>query len=94
MVRAKPWLLQLCWVIVGLGLDWRCAFEWFEGKSSFYSEPVLARSGLIVLACAGIALLAVWVTRVARWRHIPPLFFLFSGVVYNILSVHWIAHRK
>ena len=29
---------------------------------AFYSEPVLDRTVLIVLACAGVALLAVWVS--------------------------------
>ena len=90
-VWVRPWWLQLCWVIIGVGLDWRCAFEWFAGKSSFYSEFVLARTGLIVLVCAGVALLAVCVK---RWRHALPLFFLVSAVVYNILSVHWIAQRR
>jgi len=92
-VRARPRWLQLCWVIIGLGLDWRCAFEWFAGKSSFYSGLVLARTGLIALACAGVALLAVCIARGLRWRHALPLFFLVSAVVYNILSVHWIACR-
>jgi hypothetical protein len=93
-VRAEPRWLQLCWIIIGIGLDWRCAFEWFAGKSSFDSEIVLARTGLIVLACAGVALLAVCVTREGRWRHTLPLFCLISGVVYNFLSVHWDSHRR
>ncbi len=93
--RARPprWL-QLCWVIIGLGLDWRCAFEWFAGKSSFYSEIVLGRAGLIVLACAVVALLLVCVNRKARWRHAMPFFCLVSGVVYTFLSVGWIADRR
>jgi hypothetical protein len=91
--RRSRWF-QLCWLVIGLGLDWRCAFEWFGGKSSFYSAVVLGRAGLIVLACAGVAILAVCAAREARWRHALPLFFVASLVVYNILSVYWIAHRR
>jgi hypothetical protein len=94
-VRAKQsWGLQLCWIVIGLGLDWRCAFEWFAGKSLFYSEPVLGRTVLIVLACAGVALLAVCATRGAKRRDALPLFCLLSGFVYIFLSVGWDAHRK
>ena len=94
-VRARsPRWLQLCWVIIGLGLDWRCAFEWFAGKSSFYSELVLGRTGLIVLACAGVALLLVSVNPQARWRHALPLFCLFSALAYHFLSVHWDVDRR
>ena len=90
----QPRWLQLCWIMIGLGLDWRCAFQWFAGKSSFYSSLVLGRTGLIVLACAAVALLAVCVTRAAKWRDALPLFCLLSGFVYIFLSVGWDAHRR
>jgi len=90
----QPRWLQLCWIMIGLGLDWRCAFEWFAGKSVFYSEPVLGRAVLIMLGCAGVALLAVCVTRQAKWRDALPLFCLLSGFVYIFLSVGWDAHRR
>ena len=90
----RPRWRQLFWLIIGLALDWRCAFEWFAGKSSFYSAVVLGRTGLIVLACAGVAVLGVCASREAKWRHALPLFFVDSLVVYNILSVYWIAHRR
>ena len=93
-VRVMPWWRQLCWAIVGVGLDWRCAFEWFAGKSSFYSELVLGRTGLIVLACAAVAFLAVCVTRGARWQHASPIFFALSFLVYDVLSVRWMAHSR
>ena len=93
-LKAKqPWWLACCFVFIGLGLDWRCAFEWFAGQSSFYTTPVLGRAGLIVLACAGVALLLLCVTRELRWRYAPTLFCLVFCVVYNILSVHWITCR-
>jgi len=92
-IKAQPWWLAWCFAFLGLGLDWRCAFEWFAGKSSFYAAPVLGRNVLIVLACAGVALLVLFVTRELRWRYASPLFCLVSGVVYNILSIHWVACR-
>jgi hypothetical protein len=93
-VRLMPWWRQVCWVVIGLGLDWRCAFDWFAGKSPFYSEIVLGRTVLIVLACAGIALLAVCLTPEAKLQHASPIFFALSFVVYDILSVYWIVHRR
>lgn len=90
----QPWWLMLFEAAAGLALDWRCAYEWFDGKSSFYSGLVLGRTGLIVLACAAVAVLAVCVSRKAKWRHAVPLFCAVSLVLYNILSVHWIAHRR
>ncbi len=90
----QPRWLQLGWIIIGLALDWRCGFEWFGGKSSFYSGLVLCKTGLIMLACAGVALLAVRLTRAAKWRDALPLFCLLSGFAYIFLSVGWDAHRR
>ena len=93
-INAQPWWQAWCLAVIGLGLDWRCAFEWFAGKNPFYSELVLGRAALIVLACAGVALLAVCVTRGRRWRVTSTFWFcVVSVVVYNVLSVHWIACR-
>src|SRR5579862_6019172 len=85
--KPSQWFL-LFWVIVGVGLDWRCAFEWFAGKSSFYSELVLGRAVLIVLACAGTSFLAVRVIQTRR-QDAWLLFSVFSMVVYRVLSNHW-----
>jgi hypothetical protein len=76
------------WGMVGVGLDWRCAFESFAEKSPFYSEIVLGRALLIVLGCAGASLLAVAVTRTRR-RDAWPLFSILSIVVYRLLIRHW-----
>ena len=93
-INAQPWWRAWSFAVIGLGLDWRCAFEWFAGKSPFYSELVLGRAVLIVLACAGVALSAVCVTRARRWRVASTFWFsVVSVVVYNVLSVHWIACR-
>ena len=91
-VNLSKWFL-LFWVIVGVGLDWRCAFEWFAGKSRFYSEMVLGRAVLIVLGCAGVSLLAVCVTQTRR-RDAWLFFSAFSMAVYRLLSNHWTAYRQ
>lgn len=93
-MKAQPWWLAWCFAAIGLGLDWRCAFEWFAGKYVFYSEPVLDRTVLIVLACAGVALVAVWLTREPRWRVASTLFLVFSASLYRSLSNHWTAYRR
>jgi len=92
-IKAQPWWLAWCFAVIGVGLDWRCAFEWFAGNYSLYSQPVLFRTGLIVLACAGVSLLGLCVTRELRWRYASPLFLVVSALLYNILSAHWIACR-
>jgi len=93
-IKAQPWCLAWTFAAIGLALDWRCAFEWFAGRSSFYSEIVLGRTVLIVLACAGVSLLLVCVVRTAKWRDALLLFSLFSMAVYRILSNHWTVIRK
>jgi len=90
--NSSPWFL-LFWVIVGVGLDWRCAFESFSGKSPFYSEIVVGRAVLIVLGCAGASLLAVCVTQTI-WRDAWLLFSAFSMTVYGVLSNHWTTARR
>jgi hypothetical protein len=91
-IKSQPWWLAWFLAAVGSGLDWRCAFEWFSGKYAFYSETVLDRTILIVLACATVALLAVWVTG-ARRRDALLFFSGFSMVLYGLLSNHWTAYR-
>jgi len=94
-IKAQPWWVAWCFAIVGLALDWRCAFEWFAGKCSFYSVIVLGRAVLIMLACAGISLLLVCIVpRPARWRDALLLFGAFSMAVYRLLSNHWTAFRR
>jgi hypothetical protein len=93
--RPSPsWWRQLAWVMIGLGFDWRCAFEWFAGKSSFYSEPVLDRTVLIVLACGGVAFLVVCFSRGVKLWFASALFCAASIFVYTLLSVDWDAHRR
>lgn len=93
-IKGQPWWLAWGFAFIGLALDWRCAFEWFAGRSSFYSEIVLGRTVAIVLASAGVSLLLVCLVRAARWRDTLWLFSLFSMMLYRVLSSHWIATRR
>jgi hypothetical protein len=94
-VLAPAWWRTLTWIVLGLALDWRCAFEWFVGKNHFYSALVLARTALIVFVCAGVSLLAVRATRATKWQHAWPIVFcLFSGLAYDVLSIYWDVQRR
>ena len=93
-INVQPWWLAWCFAVIGIVLDWRCAFEWFAGQSPFYSESVLARTGLIVLVCAGVTLLAVLIARERRLRVASTLFCVVSALLYLVLSIHWIAQRR
>jgi hypothetical protein len=93
-INAQPWWVAWCLAVIGLAVDWRCAFEWFAGKSPFYSELVLGRALLIVLACAGIALLATRSIRERRFLVASVVFCVLSVELYRFLSSGWIAHRR
>jgi hypothetical protein len=92
--RKQPWWLAWCCAVVGLGLDWRLAFESFGGRNSFYSETVLSKMGLIVVWVAAVAAIAVLSTRASKWREVAIVFALFSFFVYNWLTVDWIVHPR
>ena len=62
MKRRQPWWLTWCFGVIGLGLNWRLAFESFGGRNSLYSTSVLSKTGLIVVWVTAIAVLAVVVT--------------------------------
>jgi hypothetical protein len=93
-IKSQPLWRHVCWAVIGIGLDWRCAFEWFAGKHAFYSETVLDRTILIVLACASAALLIVCLSRRVKLWFASALFLGLSAVVYDLLSVHWTAHLR
>jgi len=92
-IKAESWWVPWCFAAVGLALDWRLAFEWLAGRSFFLSPAVLGKTGLIVLPCAGVALLAVCLTRQARLRDGLVLFSAISMIVYRFLSTHWDINR-
>ena len=85
-VKAQPRWIAWGFALIGLVLDWRCAFDWFAGKSSAFSEMVLGKTALIVLACAGVSLVLVCFVRTAKWRDSLFLFTVFSLAVYRFLK--------
>jgi hypothetical protein len=89
----QPWWLVLCWSMIGLGFDWHSPFLSFYGRYSIFSTPVLHRIGLIVVLCAAVALLAVFVLRQARWRDAGIFFCLVSGLAYGHSILEWIVHK-
>jgi len=91
--RTQPWWLIVCWILAGIAVDLRCAFEWFAGSFSVYSEPVLLRAGLIAVACAIAASLMVWITSEARQRDAGAAFFVASWAVYGFMAIHWAGRR-
>ena len=82
----------MCWVVGGVSFDWNCAFEWFSRRYPLFSEPVLSRMGFIVVWCAAVAFLVVWVVRQARLRDAAGVFFFVSIEVWFFLTVTWVAH--
>jgi hypothetical protein len=84
---------QLGWLVLcamgGVGLDWYCAFRWFSGRYSLFSEPVLRRMGLIVVLCAALALLAVRLIPRARLRDAGAVFFVASMALSRFMLSRW-----
>jgi uncharacterized membrane protein YraQ (UPF0718 family) len=79
-------------ILIGVGSDWYCAFDWFSGKYSPFTMRVLARAALIVLSCACIGLLAV-IWRRGRRREGVAFFFL-SSITFSGNMLLWrIGHR-
>jgi hypothetical protein len=92
-VKARqPWWLVSCWAIGGLGFAWDCAFEWFSRRYSLFAEPVLDRTGAIVVLCSAVALLAVCVVRGARLRDAAAVFCITSIQIWFFLTTEWVVH--
>jgi hypothetical protein len=85
-VRAAPWWVYLCLVVAGVGCNWYFVFEWFSGRYSYWSGPVLYGMVLTVMGCAFIAILAVCAGR-AKWRGAVQIFFLVSWGLYEWMFV-------
>src|SRR5258708_33114451 len=75
--RLADWCLVIWFVASGLVSDWHCASEWFTGRYTHFSAPVLSVMGLIVVFCASIAFLAACLFG-GRWRSAVLVFSLFS----------------
>lgn len=90
--QKQPWWLVSVWIIGGVLLDWRCAFDWFAARYSAHSEHVLRRTGLIAISCALVALILARLTR-GRLRDAASMFALASVAVYGHLSLWRVGHR-
>src|SRR5438128_323784 len=73
----QPCWLVLCFAMSGLGCDWYSAFQWFSGRYSLCSGPVLRGTGLTVVLSASIALILVRVLR-TKLRDVAAAFCLVS----------------
>jgi hypothetical protein len=79
--RQRPlpdWCLIVLCILVGLPLNWECAFLWFSRRYAFFSGPVIGGTVLIVAVSAAIALL-VRLT-VGNWRTALQVFAVASCV--------------
>jgi hypothetical protein len=89
----RPRWRDVGWAVLGLAADWRCASEWFAGKTSFYSKLVLGTTVLTVLVYVGVALLTICFSRTARWREAPGVFGVISLSAYYFVRVVWFVTR-
>jgi hypothetical protein len=95
--KAKPrrlpdWCLVTWFVTSGLVCDWYCAFEWFTGRYTHFSGPVLGVMGLIVVFCASIAFLAIRLFG-GKWRAAVLVFSIASYTLSGDILIWWDIHR-
>lgn len=60
--QLPPWSLVIYLAILGLELNWACAFLWFSRRYAFFSIPVVGVTLLIMIVYAGIAVLVARLT--------------------------------
>lgn len=86
----QPWWLILCWMAAGLVGDWCCAYRWFLGRETLFSDAVLRAASFVFVLCSIVALLAVWIFSKVRLRDAPAVFaFISSALLFEIyLSRH------
>jgi hypothetical protein len=82
--RLPDWSLVSYFIIVGLGLNWACAFLWFSRRHAFFSGPVIGATGLIELFYAGVGLLVSLLTG-RNWRTALLVFALVPGALAGIV---------
>jgi hypothetical protein len=73
------WCLVSFCVVMGVGADWVCAFQWFARRYAFLSGPVIGMTGLIVALCAVIGFLVARTMR-RDWRTVLLVFLLASWI--------------
>jgi hypothetical protein len=74
--RLADWCLVVLSILIGLPLNWECAFLWFSRRYASFSAPVIGVTVLIVAVSAAIALL-VRLT-VGNWRTALQVFVVAS----------------
>jgi len=89
--RLPPWSLVIYLAVLGLGLNWVCAFLGFSRRYSFFSLPVVGMTGLIMTFYAAIALLVArltggnWQIALATFGFaliVPPVIVLRLGLIW------------
>jgi len=86
--RLPDWYIVTYCVVIGVGLDWACAFQWFFRRYAFFSGPVLGATTLIVALYASIGFLVARMMR-RDWRTALLLFGLASWIGGNV-AVRWL----
>jgi hypothetical protein len=77
--RLPNWYLVSCCVVMGVGADWVCAFQWFARRYAFLSGTVIGMTGLIVALCAVVGFLVARTMR-RDWRTALMVFLLASWI--------------
>lgn len=79
--RQRPlpdWCLVVLFILIGLPLNWECAFLWFSRRYAFFSGPVIGVTAVIVVLSAAIGLLVRLTGR--NWRTALQIFAVASCV--------------
>ena len=90
--RWPVWCFAIWCIVGGLAFDWYCAYEWFAGKHTYFSIPVLGVMGLIVLVCISISIIVVLLTK-EKWIVVVIVFAVASCSLCRVLLSWWGAHR-
>ena len=88
--RLPDWCLVTWFVTSGLVCDWYSAFEWFHGRYTHISGPVLGVMGLIALFCASIAFLAARLFG-GEWRGAVLVFSIASYTLSGNMLIWWVT---
>lgn len=83
-LRLADWPLVSYLFIIGLSLNWVCAFLWFSRRYAVFSTPVIAVTGLTMAFYAAIALLVARLTG-GNWRAALLIFLSAPTVLASIV---------
>jgi hypothetical protein len=90
--KVRPWWIDGCFIIGGVGCDWYLAFKWFSGRYSFLSPPVLLGMSLVVVLCFSITLIAARVLG-EKLREGAAVFWVVSLALLGNMLLWWTTHR-